>query len=501
MGELKINLSYPHHPDYTYETFLERINLDEECSNDIKSNRGFIVGEPHSIKKDLKDPNGIFSIKFGQTLRDLNPFADRYKCECGETTSRIHHGIVCKKCLKKVKYVSDDFGYFGWIILKEPYRIIHPNLYKSIEFLIGSDRLIRILTPMDDKNQDGYEFNFTSNSKDEPYTGLGMLDFYKKFDEIMEYYNSKFPDKSDYYHDIMKERDKVFTHSVPVYTTHLRPFEIDEDSLYYEGTNGIYNMINRLVSQINNDELKIFRKKKPKNQLLYDTQMKFNELYKEIENIISGKKGTIRTLLGGRYNFSSRSVIIPNPKLRIDEVILPYSALVELLQQQIINILHKSYNISYSDAYNIWYRANIQKDQRICDIINALIKNSGRGLPLMINRNPTIAYGGILQMFCVGMTDTYTMGVPLQILPLLAADFDGDVLNIFYIINKEFFQRAYEVFNPRNVMYISRNDGLFDNVVNHQRDTLINANTLVRLARSKYTKEQLAKIQSIKISA
>ena len=57
------------------------------------------------------------------------------------------------------------------------------------------------------------------------------------------------------------------------------------------------------------------------------------------------------------------------------------------------------------------------------NIIETLIKNdrNGKGLPCIINRNPTIAYGGILQMFCIKMTDTYTMGVPLQILKLLAA--------------------------------------------------------------------------------
>ena len=40
-------------------------------------------------------------------------------------------------------------------------------------------------------------------------------------------------------------------------------------------------------------------------------------------------------------------------------------------------------------------------------------------------KNLTIAYGGILQMFCVGFTETYTMAVPLQVLKSLAADFDG----------------------------------------------------------------------------
>ena len=43
---------------------------------------------------------------------------------------------------------------------------------------------------------------------------------------------------------------------------------------------------------------------------------------------------------------------------------------------------------------------------------------------------PTINYGSILQMFCVGYTDTLTMSVPLQVLPSLAADFDGKVRSI-----------------------------------------------------------------------
>lgn len=39
-------------------------------------------------------------------------------------------------------------------------------------------------------------------------------------------------------------------------------------------------------------------------------------------------------------------------------------------------------------------------------------------------------------------------------------------------------------------MYISRNDGYFNSAVSMQRDTLINANTLSRLGRSYYTKEE-----------
>ena len=72
----------------------------------------------------------------------------------------------------------------------------------------------------------------------------------------------------------------------------------------------------------------------------------------------------------------------------------------------------------------------------------------------------------------------------------------GDTLNILLIINKDFQTAAENVFNPRNSMYISKNDGMFNNSYNHKRDTIINMNTLVQLSRSKYTPQQLASIRA-----
>lgn len=62
------------------------------------------------------------------------------------------------------------------------------------------------------------------------------------------------------------------------------------------------------------------------------------------------------------------------------------------------------------------------------------------------------------------------------------------------IINKDFQTAAEYVFNPRNSMYISKNDGMFNNSYNHKRDTIINMNTFVQLGRSHYSQEQLDKI-------
>jgi hypothetical protein len=101
-------------------------------------------------------------------------------------------------------------------------------------------------------------------------------------------------------------------------------------------------------------------------------------------------------------------------------------------------------------------------------------------------------------MHVVGILDTYTMALPLQILKTMAADFDGDTLSIFLINNKAFYEEAFKVLNPRNALYISRNNGMFNKAMNHSRDTIININTLIGLSRKNYSQEQLEKIKRIK---
>lgn len=411
-------------PNFRYDTHIEILDMDEECIKDIIHGNGFYIEEPQSIKKDLKSENSIFSSRFGALTGD-DAFVDRYRCECGFMRNRINHGRICPNCGTQVKYIDDNFEYFGWCVLKQKYHIIHPNLFKSIEALVGASKLDNILNGEEEKTEDGFKKETVEKLADEPFYRIGMLEFYNRFNEIMYYYmkkNANNASKRAYYDHIMFNRDKVFIHSIPVYTTHLRPVRVEGENLVFEGTNAIYNMIAKLVCQTNRDDLKIFRKTKLKKVLLYQLQKKVMELYKEIENILAKKKGVIRNLFGGRYNFTSRSVIVSNPKLRIDQIILSYHVLVKVMQQTIINIIKKTYNVNLSVAYDIWYKAVLEVNPRVVDIIRNIIKASPEGIPFIINRNPSINYGSILQMYCVDINFEHTMEIPLQILGPLAAD-------------------------------------------------------------------------------
>ena len=410
---LNVQLTYPHSDKYEYVTRLENIDLDAEAQHDISTGQGFLVEAPmNSIKKDIKNVNGIYSSRFGQKLDDINPFADRYSCECGETTGRIMNGTTCPTCHTRVKYVDDNFKMFAWIVLKEPYHIIHPKFYESLEYLLGSSKYNierkkvkaapktkRINKPSKLKNILNYSPEVDKHGilspcefkpDDEPFYGIGMMEFYQRFDEILDYYAQKNPKKKEYVDDIKEHRNLVFCHSIPVFTTHLRPIDVRNQEMFFDPVNGIYNMINKHAHNINNDKRKMNQNIKIKNSELFKLQMKFVELCDEVLNSLSGKYGNLRMLIGGRYNYSSRSVIRQDPTLRIDQIKLPYVTLVKILQQRIVNILIRSYNMSPSEANDIWSKALAKKDERVAEIITMIIKANGEGLPCILNRNPRI---------------------------------------------------------------------------------------------------------------
>ena len=156
----------------------------------------------------------------------------------------------------------------------------------------------------------------------------------------------------------------------------------------------------------------------------------------------------------------------------------------------------KTYNFSYADAYKKWYKAQVTGNDRVVyDIIDGLIKdNPDGGLPFLINRNPTISYGGILFVRCIGINMDFTMSISLLVLKLLAADFDGDTLNILFLMNQEFIRTAAEILSPRQ-MFISRNDGRCNADLIHSRDVIINANALKNLYE--YTPEEIEDIKRL----
>ena len=493
---VKITLRYPQSDEYEYFTKLIRINLDEFREKMIKEGKGFIISEPAGIKKDIKLQGGIFSSRYGSnSMADADSFGGRFSCKCGDKRGSIRNGEFCEICKTRVKYVSDDVSITGFLKLKDYYWIIHPTYYRTLAAFIGVERLNRIILPDIKIDIDGNELPVEPKQKNEPFAGIGILQFHDRYEEVLNFYLSKSPMKRIYYDDLLANKNNVWTHTIAVFSSLLRPSYLDNGSLKYEACNDHFNILAKLVYQCNNDVLSIDRKSKERLALLYDIQYNLNNLYIECRDIMAKKKGDIRAAIGGRYCFSARAVIKQDVTLKADEIKLPFMALCILLEQVIVNILKRSYHFGYADAYKKWKRCIITGyDQVIYDILDGLIKNEDHGLPVIINRNPTIAYGGILSVKCIGINMDYTMSISILVLQSMGADFDGDTLNIWYLYMKQLIEVADKVLNPKYMM-ISNNDGQCNTQFMHYKDYTINANALKMLYE--YRPDQIEKIKRL----
>lgn len=481
-------------PLYKFESRIVPIDFDKECEDDIVKGTGFYIVKKQNIKKDIRSIDSIFSSRFGMQIDDVTPFGDVYKCKCGKTMMKVNNGLFCPFCHTKVRYVANDFSITGWIKMND-FTVIHPNMFKKLVAFIGKKIFDDIINVEPKIDEDGFAIPKTP-SKSNPFSGIGFMELRDRFDEVMEFYRNKYKsnaNKMAYYEDIMQNKNIVFTHCLPVYTSQLRPFSIKQNKFNFEGNNALYNLIAGLVAKLNKHDIYSRNRSKPTNQILYDIQMKYMEIYADLEKVIAQKKGYTRSLNGGRYNFTARNVIIPDPDLRIDEVILPYPTLIELMSLTIINVLTKTY--SPAEAYRIWDEARIEYNPMIADLIQNIIDNQYVGI--ILNRNPSISPSSIIQLHVIGVTknDTYSCHLPHEILKSMGADFDGDTLNITLIINDEFLLNATKLFNPRLSMQVSYNDGMFNSKMSLQTDTMICINSFAQLGINSITEEELRLIE------
>ena len=299
---VKTTYTYPHSDKYNYSTKLVRLDMDQTRINDLKSGPNFIISAPKGIKNDVKFQNGIFSQRFGSTISDIDSFSGKYRCKCGMTRGSIMHGEICPACNTVVKYYDDDVSIFGWLVLKDKYWIIHPNIYRTLEGFIGAARLNRIIEPEITVDSNGKIIETVSTKKDEPFKGIGMLAFKERYREIIDYYYAKYPAKKLYYDDLIANEKITFTHSIAVFSALLRPSVLDNGSLKYQSCNENYQMLSTLVYKVNQDKLRMDQKLKGKVQYLYDIQFQYNTIYEELKNILARKKGDIRASIGGRLN-------------------------------------------------------------------------------------------------------------------------------------------------------------------------------------------------------
>lgn len=407
-------------------------DYDKEAELDLRTGNGMLITDVIKDKKSTDNKyneGGIRSSFFYSEMGDANAFQEKYSCKCGYLMGTANEDAICKYCGTPVKIVNIDLKKFGYIKIKD-YKVIHPGLYLFLDNIMGEKNKKSILANIiqspkfADTDKHGNVINDEEEEfdKDQPFKRIGMIEFQRRFDEILDFYANKNKRNVNMEENVVfvkLNRDKLFVSHIPVFSSALRFSMIQNEINFVNGADKIYNMLFSSVSRMNKsiDSLTVDKK-------LPYIQKKFNELYDKMFNLINKKEGFIKSgVLAGREDFTARNVIVSDPDLAADEIILSYMGFLELYKFEIINKLASSQNITENQAHAEWYQACITYSEKVYKLIKIMIKDEETYC--VINRPPTIDWGSMIQVRIIDVTkeiDDLTMSISLMDLPGFNAD-------------------------------------------------------------------------------
>lgn len=444
---------------------------DSRCKEELTTGAGFRITEKGKTDQDLEP--GLYSIHsplYGTDWRDENAFEDRYSCSCGHLIGRryMDSETVCPVCNTPVRFIDTNLKKTGWFVLDRNY-VINPGMYLKLGWYFGNQHLWQMTKFVPESERHKY-----MDEKSSPYYGIGMIEFYERFDEILEHYyhrNKKF----DGYDFFKVERDNIFVHCIPCYNMALRKWMVRNGDIRYSDEDKVFQKLFADHMLLNDNfewkrrvDYRTNKKKDTaylrKENILWRIQGYLNQLWEMSFDTVKRKEGIINEqILGGRLNYTGRNVIVPDPELRADQISLGYTTFLELYKLELVALVHDLYQKDYPYAWDMLSEASVVFSDRVYQLMIHLMKHCN--LYISIDRNPSINFGSYITMILARIDKditNYCMGIPTYVLNKANADFDGDIMNIFVHKIGKIGEEYYKRNNPRSNMFVSHNDGNYD---------------------------------------
>lgn len=421
------------------------LNLDSECQMDMFTGRGIRISSVEAFdpkKKNEKIWEGLQSEFFGTDFSEEAAFQERWSCKCKKYLGKAYAGMTCDNCGATVEYHDIDLTKTGWIIL-DHFQVMSPIIAAKLSNALGRFEGEKVLDKIYTMkyHEEGQECELTEKEiamqKKHPFIKKGMLWLYDHLEEVLDYYEKKKPGKRKVFEQIRRElaAGRVWTHSIPVYSSLLRTELPSEKGhkLYKLKINTTYQAIIRLTNSINKVQPDEYD-----HTHLNAIDIKLAAVQRKVETIfdntvveLTGKPGIIVSkVLGGRYNFSSRCIIIPSSgKLRSGQIEMGYNAFLELFRYEIINFYQKLTGCTIMEASNVWKKATNHFDQTIYSIMEHMVTDPKcrKYCNVLLGRNPYINYGSVLFMNIVHVKkdiEDKTITIPSHIIVGMNADFN-----------------------------------------------------------------------------
>ena len=155
-----------------------------------------------------------------------------------------------------------------------------------------------------------------------------------------------------------------------------------------------------------------------------------NRPLKSLSDMLKGKQGRFRqNLLGKRVDYSGRSVIVVNPKLKLYQCGLPKIIALELFKPFVMKeLVEQGFSQNIKSAKTMVDRGS----DEVWDVLEEVIKNH----PVMLNRAPTLHRLGI-QAFLPILVEGKAIQIHPLVCPPFNADFDGDQMAVHVPLSNE----------------------------------------------------------------
>lgn len=499
-----------------YSVIVRTLNFNEEFRKDMASGKGVILKSTEAYdKRGEKIYNGLQSPFFGADYNDDNEYNERFSCECGKLIGQMYADghTVCPDCGTPVTYSDTDLKKFGWVVL-HGYSVLTPIYYLKLASLLGSsdnksllDMTIRVKNKKIGEEHTEDELDFI-NKTGYPYVGKGLTWLSTHIDDVFDWYQRKKGSKKDdkkteLFNQLKNDKDKLFASYLPIYSSALRTempgekecklykMEINTDfQAIIRCSNDIYNIINRprptgyedIMPQTDQEDIDI---------LLAKIQENVARVFNEEFATIDGKKGIINgKLIGGRHDFTSRTIIVPGGEpLGADEVCVPYLTFLNLFKYEIIAMYNKVFGPSIFESSIIVDMAQDVKDENVYTIMNILLEESRdtHMCDVVISRNPCInvgSHGNFRIVAIKSNIDDKTLTINTRVLATMNADFDGDQVNIYRPMGAS-IRAIGTALDPITQYYIDGRTGYVNNAMLPAKDEVAVINELFTLTDKK----------------
>jgi len=237
---------------------------------------------------------------------------------------------------------------------------------------------------------------------------------------------------------------RYFIKNIPVVPITMRPYLFDKGNFIIGDLNSLYADIitanKRLRSAVESGEshakIMVFKEKLEltvNNLFLHGKVDDVNgRVVKSISDLLKGKKGLLRqSILGKRCNYSGRSVIVPDPYISMDEIVIPWEiAKILYPEDKEISSMEFGTTMLLEDKYVLLTRAPSLHKYSV-QAFRPVIENGTKAFKI----NPSICQG-------------------------FNADFDGDQMSIFTLQNGESIKEAKERLVPQKNLISIANGGI-----------------------------------------